>query len=211
MLTNVFYPRIVEVIMWPAIVGAAAGNAFSPSKSIGEYYFGRWSAAEQNWENQKAMDKQNAWTEAMSNTAHQREVEDLENAGLNPVLSSGGSGASSPASASPGQMNIPAMHFPAVHGVGELFQNQQKINNETAKTQADIAKTEADIGKKGAEKTLTEAKATLAKKGMIRAEVEGKAAGVVDKVLNYMTNPTNWMQKKQVTPERQKQLDDWMY
>lgn len=58
-------------------------------------------ASQTNAFNAQQAEKQMSFQQTMSNTAHQREVADLEAAGLNPILSAtGGSGASTPSGAS---------------------------------------------------------------------------------------------------------------
>lgn len=115
-----------------------------------------------------------------STHAHQIEVEDLKQAGLNPILSAGGGGAPQPSGAQANLQEAPQIDLPAIIAMTtSLDQSQQKINIDKANSAAAIAKSLDD-------RDLTRAKKILAQKGMIKAELEGETAQVMRNMINFM-------------------------
>ncbi|QXP08183.1 MAG: DNA pilot protein [Arizlama microvirus] len=123
--------------------GSSAYSAYSSEKSV----------AAMNAANAAEAQKNRDWQERMSNTAHTREVADLRNAGLNPILSAtGGSGASSPGG------SMATMEDIGVRSAG--------IKSQMAYLAAQTAATSAVGAKSTAEASTARAESKLANAGL---------------------------------------------
>lgn len=135
-----------------------------------------------NQQNQSNIQDQMRFQSQMSNTAHQREVADLKAAGLNPILSAGGGGASAPAGGAATftapQINLPDM---MAYGISlkQLEQADQRLAIDRTSAEANVLKTMSD-------KDLNEMQKKLMNKGMMRSDLEGEASKVLRNIMKFM-------------------------
>lgn len=136
-----------------SVIGAAAG--------IGGGLLG-------NYLNSREMRKQREWMEKMSNTAHQREVEDLRNAGLNPILSAtGGNGASTP------QGQLIPMEDPVEKGINSaLAIRGQESTIGLQDAQAAQAQSQSKLNIASAQQAEENAKLLAISQDKVRKEME---------------------------------------
>lgn len=121
-------------------------DAVSAGLSLGGSVFSAVGGSKTNKANAKEAQKQRDWQERMSNTAHQREVDDLRRAGLNPILSAGGSGASVGPGASASMINPFSGAAEAGNSAARLMAVEKaKVNLEAKALDKNIEKTDTEI------------------------------------------------------------------
>lgn len=142
-----------------------------------------------NRDNEVAAKDQMAFQERMSNTAHQREVKDLQAAGLNPILSAGGNGSSTPTGAA-ATHQAPQISMPDFMAYGI---SMKQLEQADARLGIDKANSAATIAKTLSETELNKMKKILAQKGMVRAELEGETSQIMKNIIKFLkkgaTNP----------------------
>lgn len=176
-----------------ALLGAVASMAPSAMQFVGQQ--------QTNKENKEMAREQMGYQTDMSNTAHQREIEDLKKAGLNPILSSKYGGSSTPSGSISTMVNPAGGLSSDVTSAVSTGLNALRLKNDIA-----TMKTQQTLNQSTAQKNLQDARlqkafadyreSPLGRKMIPIADILGTARQASDAVSNLIPRP-----KINVTPK----------
>lgn len=162
-----------------ALAGASiASNLFNASQITGTNNDNRWAQQRQfDIQHDLALHKRT------------RDMQDLKDAGLNPILAAG-SGGSSPPPSNVSTSQAPQIELPGFISAIQLAQNQQRVDNETKSVDANIANTLSDTALKNMQTKLTGKGEPMAEIGH---ETGKMIKSYIDKMRQDWKNPNKTM------------------
>ena len=128
------------------VVSSVAGPVGGVIGNVVGGLFGMAGQSSANQANLELAREDREWKERMSNTAHQREVKDLREAGLNPILSAtGGNGASTPSGTVISQENEMAPLAEGIQNAISTAFSYADLDNRLHQTDINEKATDANI------------------------------------------------------------------